>query len=93
MSWHSFSLRSYRDRYRYRYCVVATTLSLFLVNGVAVSPLAAATVTTSFESSQVAPFTVGTAPISLDLSAGIAQTVGQPQFYRSGFFFLAYSAR
>jgi glucose/arabinose dehydrogenase len=48
--------------------------------------LAAVTETTSFESPQTAPFTVGTSPISLEIMAGVAQTVGTQQFYHSGFF-------
>ncbi len=50
--------------------------------------LAAATVTTSFESPETAPITVGPSPISLTISAGQALTLGQKDKYHSGNFAL-----
>jgi hypothetical protein len=50
----------------------------------AIGTLEAATVNTSFEPPDTAPGVIGTSPISLTLSAGLAQTVGQNEFYHSG---------
>ena len=46
----------------------------------------AATVTTSFEGLGAGTFTIGTTPITATFSGGTAQTIGQPQFYRTGAF-------
>jgi hypothetical protein len=69
---------------------VCTALFTFITVVLSVSAGSASafeiTVTTSFESFQTAPFTVGTLPISLEIMAGETKTIGNINFYHSGTF-------
>jgi len=63
--------------------VAAFLFVIFTAAGIA-DPSRAGTVSTSFEFSETAPFTVGESPLSANFSAGVAESRGVPEFYKSG---------
>ncbi len=75
------------DRMTHVAARIATNVlaAIFLI-AFSASELGAVTVTTGFESFQMAPITIGVTPNSLVLSAGESKTVGVDEFYHNGLF-------
>ena len=68
--------------------VISSRLIPLLLATFAAAQASAVTVTDGFEMAQTAPHLIGTSPITLTISAGIAQTLGVQQFYHGGSFSL-----